>query len=152
MIFTTCESPIGTLRLTAENGWLCALDIGEADAAGERDDEAPLLREAVEQLRAWFGRRLTSFTLPLAPALTPRGPVHRAALLAIPFGETASYGEIARAIGSSPRAVGQACARNPLPILVPCHRVLAAGGAIGHYSAGAGITTKRWLLSHENGG
>jgi methylated-DNA-[protein]-cysteine S-methyltransferase len=152
MIYTTWESPVGTLRLTAENDRLCALDIGEAGTGGERDDVAPLLREATAQLRAWFGRRLTTFTLPLAPASTPRGPAHRAAMLAIPFGETASYGEVARSIGSSPRAVGQACARNPLPILVPCHRVLAAGGAIGHYSAGAGIMTKRWLLSHEHGG
>ncbi|HWL46290.1 MAG TPA: methylated-DNA--[protein]-cysteine S-methyltransferase, partial [Sphingomonadaceae bacterium] len=94
---------------------------------------------------------LVHFALPLSPAGTPRGPAHRAAIMAIGYGETASYGEVARAIGSSPRAVGQACARNPLPIIVPCHRVLGAGGAIGHYSAGDGIATKCWLLSHEKG-
>ena len=61
------------------------------------------------------------------------------------------YGAIARMIGSSPRAVGQACRRNPFPIVVPCHRVVGAGGAIGYYSAGEGVATKRWLLAHENG-
>lgn len=152
IISTRFDSPIGALRLCAEHGRLCALDIGEGAAAGgDANPDDPLLREAVAQLAAWFDGRLTDFTLPLAPAKTPRGPAHRDAIVAIGFGETASYGAIARAIGSSPRAVGQACARNPLPILVPCHRVLGAGGTIGHYSAGAGIPTKRWLLSHEKG-
>jgi methylated-DNA-[protein]-cysteine S-methyltransferase len=148
---TTFVSPIGMIRLSARNGRLCALDIGNGEMEAEDDGDEPLLREAVAQLRAWFDRRLVHFALPLSPAGTPRGPAHRAAIMAIGYGETASYGEVARAIGSSPRAVGQACARNPLPIIVPCHRVLGADGAIGHYSAGGGIATKCWLLSHEKG-
>jgi methylated-DNA-[protein]-cysteine S-methyltransferase len=151
IISTTFDSPIGALRLYAEDGQLCALDIGEDAVGNDVNPDDPLLHEAVAQLTAWFDGRLTDFTLPLAPPNTPRGPAHRDAIIAIGFGKTASYGEVARTIGSSPRAVGQACARNPLPILVPCHRVLGAGGTIGHYSAGAGVLTKRWLLSHEKG-
>jgi len=92
----------------------------------------------------------TIFTLALAPAATPRGRALRDGMVAIPYGDTASYGDLARRLGSAPRAVGQACARNPFPIVVPCHRVLGAGGALGHYSAGDGAATKRWLLDHES--
>ena len=67
----------------------------------------------------------------------------------IAFGEYQSYGELSAAIGSSPRAVGTACGRNPIPIIIPCHRVLAAGGQIGGYSGNGGTTTKRYLLSLE---
>ena len=93
--------------------------------------------------------RRTRFDLPLAAPSTPRGAAHRDGIAAIGFGETASYGMVARAIGSGPRAVGQACRRNPFPLIVPCHRIVGAGGSIGHYSAGAGLATKRWLLEFE---
>ena len=92
------------------------------------------------------------FDLPLAPAATMRGEVLRQAMVNIGFGDTASYGELAARIGSSARALGQACARNPFPIVVPCHRVLQAGGVLGSYSAGEGPVTKRWLLRHEGVG
>lgn len=97
----------------------------------------------------WTSLALADFDLPLADPITPRGAAHREAIAAIPYGETASYGALAHMLGSSPRAVGQACRRNPLPILIPCHRVIGAGGAIGHYSGGEGIATKLWLLDHE---
>lgn len=106
-------------------------------------------REAAAQIVAWFEGRLTSFDLPLTPAATPRGQALRDAIVAIGHGEMASYGELARRIGSSARAVGQACARNPFPLLVPCHRVVQAGGALGPYSAGEGPATKAWLLAAE---
>ena len=70
----------------------------------------------------------------------------------IPIGETLSYGALARIAGSAPRAIGQACARNPFPIVIPCHRVVGSGGMIGHYSGGKGIATKIWLLDHERRG
>ena len=73
----------------------------------------------------------------------------RQAIVDIAYGTTASYGALAKAIGSSPRAIGQACARNPFPIIVPCHRILGAGGALGAYSAGEGPITKSRLLDHE---
>ncbi len=145
-------SPIGHIAVAGDGRVLTALRIATrgdgADPGGPEADD-PLLHEAAAQLTAYFAGRLTCFNLPLAPAATPRGPAHRAAIVAIGHGDTASYGALAQALGSSPRAVGQACRRNPFPILVPCHRVLGAGEAIGHYSAGAGVDTKRWLLNHE---
>jgi len=101
-------------------------------------------------LRAYFEEGFTDFDLPLAPATTPRGSALRAAIVAIAPGDTLSYGALARITGSAPRAIGQACARNPFPIVVPCHRVVGSGGAIGHYSGGCGIRTKTWLLDHEH--
>src|SRR3546814_15042525 len=82
----------------------CSSDVCSSDL--------PLLREARRQIEAWFAGRLTRFDLPLTPAASPRGDVLRAAIVAIPHGETASYGQVARAVESGPRAVGQACARN----------------------------------------
>ncbi len=73
----------------------------------------------------------------------------REGLIAVGYGETVSYGELAKRLDSGPRAIGQLCARNPFPIVVPCHRVLGAGGALGSYSAGDGPATKQWLLDHE---
>ena len=142
------QSPIGTISVESDGERLTAIRIGGvAPAPGSRDD--PLVREALAQLAAFLDRRLTRFDLPLAPAITPRGEAHRAAIAGIAHGQTASYGELARTIGSSPRAIGQACRRNPYPIVVPCHRVLGAAQALGNYSAGEGIVTKRWLLDHE---
>lgn len=146
MSHATFQSPIGPIFVSASPVALTGLRIG---AQEQTDDPDPLVREAIAQLTAWFDGRLDRFDLPLEPLLSPRGEAHRAAICAIPYGDTASYGEIARQIASSPRAVGQACRRNPLPIIVPCHRVLAAAGAIGHYTGGEGITTKYWLLNHE---
>jgi methylated-DNA-[protein]-cysteine S-methyltransferase len=141
------SSPIGPILLHTEGGVLISVHIGEGPGGGGD----PLLDEAAAQLDAWFAGRLRRFDLPLAAPGTPRGSAHRDAIEAIPYGDTASYGAIARAIGSSPRAVGQACRRNPFPILIPCHRVIGSGGAIGHYSGGAGVSTKLWLLQHEQG-
>lgn len=121
-------------------------------AAGEeRASTSPTVREAAAQIAAYFTGSLRAFDLPLAPASTPRGGVLRQAMVDIGYGETASYGELARRVGSSARALGQACARNPFPLLVPCHRVLQAGGVLGPYSAGEGPVTKRWLLAFESG-
>lgn len=139
-------TPIGIVALRSDGERLTSIVLGTDDPRHAPD---ALTAEAAAQMAAWFAGRLTRFDLPLAPAATPRGRVLRAALEAIGHGETATYGEVARAIGSGARAVGQACARNPFPIVVPCHRILAAGGAIGHYSAGGGIATKRRLLDHE---
>lgn len=141
------SSPIGPILLRADGDRLISIHIG-ADGHAESGDH-PLLREALAQLSAWFAGELTRFDLPLAEPETPRGAAHRQAIADIPYADTASYGAIARMIGSSPRAVGQACRRNPFPIVIPCHRVIGAGGAIGHYSGGAGVATKLWLLQHE---
>lgn len=144
MVRAYVPSPIGTLLLTAEGDRLTEVTIGAVPGASE---DSALLREAAAQLLAWFAGELTDFQLPLAPPRTPRGPAHRAAIDAIGYGEMASYGELARRLGSSPRAVGQACARNPLPIVVPCHRVVRSDGSLGQYAGGT--EAKQTLLALE---
>ena len=139
-------TPIGPIRIEAEGDALTGLWIGRE----ARYADSPLLREAARQLAAYFAGDLEVFDLPLAPATSERGPELRAAICAIGFGETASYGTLAARTGASARAVGQACASNPFPIIVPCHRVLPTSGALGYYSAGDGPTTKAWLLKHEH--
>lgn len=140
-------TPIGAIRVEGDEAMLTGIRIGGEDAPSP--GSAAAVREAAEQLEQWFAKEREMFNLPLAPAGTPRGEELRAGLIAIGFGETLSYGALARVLGSSPRAIGQLCARNPFPIVVPCHRVLGSGGALGHYSGGDGPRTKSWLLEHE---
>lgn len=108
-----------------------------------------VLERARQQLQAYFDGELTQFDLPLAPAGTPYRRAVWQALCDIRYGETCSYQEIARRAGGSARSVGQANGRNPIPLIIPCHRVVAATH-IGGYSGGEGLPTKRWLLALEN--
>ncbi len=137
---------IGHVTMTVEGDRLIAVGIVQHSVPRGTSN---LWRDAAAQLEQWFAGERHDFDLPLAPAATPRGAVLRQAMIAIGYGKTISYGALARTIGSSPRAIGQACARNPMPIIVPCHRVLSAGDRLGFYSAGEGPDTKAWLLSHE---
>lgn len=139
----TVESPFGPLTLTEEGGALSRLAWGRAEA----QSETPLLRAAAQQLAEYFAGTRRSFDLPLAPA-TGFAAQMRTAMCAIPFGQTRRYGEIARDLGVTAQAVGQGCGGNVLPIVVPCHRVLAAQG-LGGFSAPGGIETKVALLRHE---
>lgn len=110
---------------------------------------SPLLAEARRQLIAYFAGKLKKFDLPLAPSGT--GFQHRVwgRMLDIPYGQTISYGEMAKHLKSAARAVGGACGANPIPIIVPCHRVMAAHGRDGGYSGQGGVATKRHLLQLE---
>ena len=138
------HTPVGDLSVSEEDGAVVAIDWGW----GRDQDATALLRRARDQLQAYFDGDLTTFDLPLAPAGTPyRQRVWRA-LCAIPYGETRSYAQIAAAAGDAARSVGQANGANPIPIIIPCHRVLAAAD-IGGYSAGDGVATKRQLLALE---
>ena len=139
-------TPIGPVRIDAEGDVLTAIRIGRT---GPSNSDHRLLDEAAAQLTAYFAGTLTRFDLPLAPAESDRGTPLRDAICGIGYGETATYGDLAVKTGASARAVGQACATNRFPIIVPCHRVLSAGGALGYYSAGDGPATKVWLLKHE---
>lgn len=138
----TLVSPLGPLTLTEEGGQITALNW---HSAGQ--DASPLLSEAMAQLQAYFDRRLTRFDLPLQFGTGLHERVRRA-MIAIPMGETRTYGDLARALKAPAQAVGQACGANPIPILVPCHRVLGAQG-LGGFSAPGGVETKVWLLKHE---
>ncbi|MBU6207207.1 MAG: methylated-DNA--[protein]-cysteine S-methyltransferase, partial [Alphaproteobacteria bacterium] len=106
------------------------------------------LLEAVAQIEAYFAGERISFDLSLRPAQSPRGAALRDGIIAVPYGSTATYGEVARRTDSGPRAVGQACRMNPFPIIVPCHRIVSASGP-EHYSGADGIKTKAWLNAHE---
>jgi methylated-DNA-[protein]-cysteine S-methyltransferase len=140
------HSPVGDLTVSEEAGRIVALDWGWG-----RDQAAtPLLRRAREQLEAYFGQALTAFDLPLAPAGTAYRQRVWAAMQRIPFGETRPYAALATTVGGSARAIGGACAANPIPILIPCHRVVGSTGE-GGYSGGEGLPTKRALLAIEAG-
>jgi methylated-DNA-[protein]-cysteine S-methyltransferase len=137
---------LADLTISEDDGAIVALDWGR----GRDQEETPLLRRARDQLQDYFdGKRLT-FDLPLAPHGSDFQKRVWAALCAIPPGETRSYADIARAIGSAPRAVGGANGANPIPIIIPCHRVVAADGSLGGYSGGDGPATKRFLLDLES--
>jgi methylated-DNA-[protein]-cysteine S-methyltransferase len=137
-------SPLGPLTLVEEGGALVSLAFG-----GRRGrDETPLLSRARTQLLEYFAGRRREFALPLAPDGTPFQKTLWQALLAIPYGELRTYCELATELESAPRAVGGACGRNPIPIIIPCHRVVAAG-SLGGYSGGRGFATKRKLLALE---
>jgi methylated-DNA-[protein]-cysteine S-methyltransferase len=141
----TCLTPIGEVTVSEEDGAIVALDWGR----GRDQDRTKVLAEAVVQLQDYFDGLRTDFDLPLSPHGTAFQRRVWDALRAIPAGETRSYGDLARLLASSARAIGQANGANPIPILIPCHRVLAAGGVLGGYSGGEGPSTKRWLLEHE---
>ncbi len=143
------ESPVGPLLLVEDAGKLAEIRFATGDES-DRDD-TPLLARARKQLGEYFAGRRRKFDLPMVPAQTEFQQRVRAAMISIPCGRTLSYGEIALIAGGAPRAVGRACGANRLPIVVPCHRVLAANG-IGGYSGGTGLDTKRFLLALEIGG
>jgi methylated-DNA-[protein]-cysteine S-methyltransferase len=118
----------------------------------ERAGTTPLARTAAEQLAAWLADPAYTFDLPLRAAGSDFQQRVWAQIAAIPHGTTRSYGEIARALASAPRPVGSACGANPLPVVVPCHRVIAADGGLGGFSRARGgflLDVKRWLLGHE---
>ena len=154
--FTRMDSPVGTLTLVAGDAGLRAI-LWENDdprrvplGSMTENPDHPVLIEAKRQLAAYFAGERTGFTVPL----DFRGSAFQkkvwAALLAIPFGETRSYGEIARQIGhpSASRAVGAANGRNPISIIAPCHRVVGAGGRLTGFAGG--LAAKAWLLALES--
>lgn len=154
LVARTMRSPIGPLRLVARADALVAIDFpnheGGLSARTIRTSHR-VLDQARDELDAYFAGARTTFTVPLAAAGTPFQQQVWEALVTIPFAETWSYGQLARAIGrpSASRAVGAANGKNPLPIIVPCHRVIGAAGALVGF--GGGLPTKQWLLAHEQG-
>jgi methylated-DNA-[protein]-cysteine S-methyltransferase len=138
------HTPLGPLTLSEEDGAIVALDWGW----GRDQAETTLLRNGRTQLQAYFDRTLQAFDLPLNPAGSPyRQGVWRQ-LMRIPFGHTQSYAGVAAAAGGSARSVGGANGANPIPIIIPCHRVVGTAG-LGGYSGGEGLATKRFLLALE---
>ena len=151
--YTEMDSPVGRLLIAGDSSGLrCVLFAdGKRPARPEPGwlEDSASLSEATSQLRAYFAGTLFRFRLPLAPRGTPFQKRVWRQLLEIPYGETASYGEIARRIGSprASRAVGLANGANPIAIVIPCHRVIGSNGKLTGY--GGGIAKKEWLLDWE---
>ncbi|HYH22590.1 MAG TPA: methylated-DNA--[protein]-cysteine S-methyltransferase [Azospirillum sp.] len=141
----TIDSPLGPLLLRSAGGALTSLDW----AAGPPDDPDDVLCEAARQLADYFAGRRTTFNLPLRPVGSPFQQRVWAAMGEIAYARTATYGDLAHRLGTAARAVGGACGRNPLPIIIPCHRVVGGQGKPGGYSGLGGLETKSWLLAHE---
>lgn len=149
------ESPLGELRLASNGAALTELLLPSHN--GRPLPQEPLgtqqtdtvLREALRQLRAYFAGKLRDFDIPLDPQGTDYQLRVWRELRKIPYGETISYGELARRMGrpAASRAVGAANGRNPISIMIPCHRVIGADGTLTGY--GGGLEAKRWLLEHE---
>ena len=140
----TVASPIGPLTIVAENEAIVAVEWRDRKA----HDGSALLREAARQLAEYFAGTRRTFDLPLAPKGEPFEQQVWKLMAAIPYGETRRYGELAQRLEAEAQAIGEACGRNPLPIFIPCHRVVAHNG-LGGYSGGKGIETKRRLLVLE---
>ena len=140
------DSPVGLLTLTAARGHLTRIEFGRT---AEPSGHAPVMDDAIRQLEEYFAGRRHHFELPLSPAGTAFQRRVWAALDRIPYGHTWSYKQLATAVGNSRagQAVGQANGANPLPIVIPCHRVIAANGGLGGY--GGGDRCKRRLLAIE---
>jgi methylated-DNA-[protein]-cysteine S-methyltransferase len=139
------NSPVGPLTLFEEDGAIVAVDWGWPP----ENEETPLLLRARDQLEEYFDGSRQTFDLPLKPSGSAFQMRVWEALARIPYGSTRSYGDLATELGTGPRALGSACGRNPIPILIPCHRVLAADGRLGGYSGMDGVETKQSLLRHE---
>ena len=139
-------SPYGPLAVTEEDGAVTAVEWKPVD----HRDTSPLLDEVEKQLRAYFAGELKIFDLPLKPKGDEFQRAVCDAMLEIPYGETTTYGAIAEKLGTYGQPVGQACGGNSIPIIIPCHRVLAADG-IGGYSGDGGVERKIALLKHEGG-
>jgi len=139
------NTPVGALTLVERDGAIVAVHWGKA----KKEDETPLLAAAKAQLDGYFFCGLKNFELPLAPSGTEFDQRVWRAMQEIPYGRTKTYGEIASALGGTARDVGGACGRNPIPIIIPCHRVVGANGAMIGYSGGAGVESKVSLLALE---
>lgn len=145
-------APFGALGVRIADGMLTGLEF-LPPGHPLLDARNPLIDRIAAELEAYYVDPQHHFTLPMAPHGSDFRQRVWQALLAIPAGQTRSYGDIARELGSAPRAVGQAVGDNPIPILIPCHRVIAADGSLGgfmHSHIGYSQDIKRWLLLHEN--
>lgn len=155
-MWTVIDSPIGELRLVAHDGALTAvefaplLDAVPGRPRGAREHDDPLLCEVADQLAAYFSGSRTDFELPLAPVGSDFQRLVWQELRGIGFGQTASYGQVAARLGrtnAASRAVGLANGRNPIPVIIPCHRVIGADGTLTGYAGG--LERKRVLLDLE---
>lgn len=149
LFFDTLQSPLGELTICADHTAITAIRFPEEAPLTQQPCSNALVREAIRQLIAYFAGRLRKFDLPLNGSGSEFQQRVWRALLAVPYGETASYGDIAAVIENprGSRAVGLANSKNPIAIVVPCHRIIGRNGSLTGY--GGGLERKAWLLAHE---
>ena len=151
--YSHCETPLGPLLLVSNENGLCIINFPldgapvQAQPHWHKNDAA--LQAAKDQLTEYFQGRRQQFDLQLAPQATPFQACVLEQLEQINYAETRSYGQLATALNKpkAARAVGTACGRNPLPIVIPCHRVVGSNGSLTGFAGG--LAAKRWLLDHE---
>ena len=154
MNYCHLDTPIGPLLVAGDERGLHTIQFvqgnGPASAAPHWNRNAGALKEATAQLQAYFSGTLSIFNLKLAPQTTPFQARVLEQLQSIPYGQTRSYGEVAQSLKrpGAARAVGTACARNPLPIVIPCHRIVGQRGKLTGFAGG--LACKRWLINHES--
>ena len=146
MIRVGLDSPVGRFWVEVRDGAVTRSGWGPADDGAGTED--PVACRALAELRAYFAGGNAGFAVPLRPGASASTMRVLDAMRAIPHGETRTYGDLSRDLGLPPQAVGRACGANPIPVLIPCHRVLGAGG-LGGFSAPGGVETKVALLKHE---
>lgn len=139
------HTPVGDITIFEDEGIIVALDWGWVPD----QDETPLLMKTVDLLNAYFDGETVDFDIPMRAEGTPFQQAVWREMLKIPQGETRTYGDLAKALNSHARAVGSACGRNPIPIIIPCHRILASNGKLGGYTADGGVEIKEALLRME---
>ena len=142
---TIVDTQFGRLAITQDGDAITRLTWGDVDHIST----TALLSEAIQQLTAYDAGELTAFDLPLAVTGHALQRAVCAAMSAIPHGETRTYGDIAKEVSASAQAVGQACGGNPIPVIIPCHRVMGSGGKLVGFSGAGGVETKVALLRHE---
>lgn len=140
-------SPFGSLELTAKGGAITALNWVDKEPTPPVNTH-PLVMVLAE-LHSYFAHDIKNFTVACLPAGNAFERAVWTAISDIPYGATATYGDLAEIVGKPAQAVGGACGRNPIPIIIPCHRVVGAGGRMVGYSGKGGVETKQWLLRHE---
>ena len=144
-------TPFAVLGVRTQGGVVARIEFLSRTARALAPTDA-MAERAMREIERWLDDPHFRFTLPLAPAASSFRQRVRAALTAIPVGESRTYGEVARALRTAPRAVGGACGANPIAIVVPCHRVVGSRGSLGGFMGvadGDPLAIKRWLLAHE---
>ncbi|MEL7258019.1 MAG: methylated-DNA--[protein]-cysteine S-methyltransferase [Pseudomonadota bacterium] len=139
---------LGHVRVTCEDGAVTRVRWGQIPPKIEDQEPDPVLADALSQIEAYFAGELTKFTVPVEVAGSAFQKQVCAAMQDVPFGETCTYGDLAKICEAPAQAIGAACGGNPIPIIIPCHRVLGANN-LGGFSGSGGIEDKVWLLRHE---
>lgn len=151
MAARSIDTPVGVLTLQSNGEAISRVFWSDSGVSAAIDETDSICDIAAEQLLSYFFGHRKQFTVPVSLGGSDLQRKVWRVMREIPFGDVLTYGDVARAVGSEPQAVGTACGQNPVPVIVPCHRIVGAGGKLTGFSGGRGIETKAFLLDHESG-